>query len=230
MPGRTIQVAVAGNSPVESFVLPPNLAPFVDAVFVEIDNTAGADATPILSYAGPGNRTVAQKGQTAVVPAGDTGSATWALRLADDGGGAAAQTGFEVLSNSPGETVNAASSKVLAWTHISDDVLLDLTVPTSPTVIADGVYTFTVDMGVQANPGPFVAGRVFSAILAILPPFLVRGVAQQFPWSTLGPTNNECSVSITVPCAAGTLVQFTATNTQANAGAFTFVAYVQRLA
>jgi hypothetical protein len=79
--GQTVEVALGNPGPSATFSIPADLVPFVDSVYAEIDNGAGSDATPTLEIRGPNGDTVAAIPQDDVVPGGDTGRATWALRL-----------------------------------------------------------------------------------------------------------------------------------------------------
>jgi hypothetical protein len=85
--GQTVEVALSNPGPSATFPIPATIVPFVDSVFAEIDNGAGADATPTLEIRGPNGDTVAAVPQDDVVPGGDTGRATWALRLPGKGRG-----------------------------------------------------------------------------------------------------------------------------------------------
>ena len=71
---RTIQVGISGTSTVESYTLAPGLAQFVESVYVEIDNTAGADAQPLVTLSDQSGVVIAKKRQGDSIAAGDTGS------------------------------------------------------------------------------------------------------------------------------------------------------------
>lgn len=65
----------------------PNLGTFeVNSVVAQIDGSGAPAVKPILRLRDKSGAVIATKRQGSPVPAGDTGSATWALRLADDGG------------------------------------------------------------------------------------------------------------------------------------------------
>lgn len=57
----------------------------VESVVASIDASGGGDTTPTLTVLDKSGAVIARKSQTSKIPAGDTGDATWALRLADDG-------------------------------------------------------------------------------------------------------------------------------------------------
>jgi hypothetical protein len=94
---------------------------------------------------------IADKRQGAVIPAGDTGRATWALRLADEGGGGSTitrKTGWYAWNRT------AASINLLAWGFAGpisgfprSVPVLDLTNPSNPTALADGIYSFSISIG-----------------------------------------------------------------------------------
>jgi hypothetical protein len=56
----------------------------VESVLAAIDTTAAGDTTALLTVADSSGAVIARKAQTSKVTGGGTGSATWALRLADD--------------------------------------------------------------------------------------------------------------------------------------------------
>ncbi len=66
-----------------SYALAPGVFQYIESVLVEVDATAGGDAQPVLSVLTHDGVVIAAKQQGDVIPAGDTGRATWALRLTD---------------------------------------------------------------------------------------------------------------------------------------------------
>lgn len=80
---RTIQVGISGTNSVESYTLAPGLAQYVEAVYAEVDASGGGDVQPILTLSDQSGVVIAKKRQSETIPSGDTGSATWALRLTD---------------------------------------------------------------------------------------------------------------------------------------------------
>lgn len=76
-----------------SFTLPPGVAIDVESVLAAIDATAAGDTTATLTIADSSGAVIARKAQGQVVTGGVVGSATWALRLTDDGGGAGPDLG-----------------------------------------------------------------------------------------------------------------------------------------
>ena len=79
LPGNGTQAA--------SYTLPPGIFQYVQSVLVQVDATAAPAVRPTLSIAEQSGVVIATKRQGETIPGGDTGSATWALRLSDDGGG-----------------------------------------------------------------------------------------------------------------------------------------------
>lgn len=78
----TIVRAGNGTSTV-TYELPKDVWQYVESVLVEIDNTAGGDAQPTLQIKASPSVVIAAKQLGDVIPAGDTGTASWWLRGAD---------------------------------------------------------------------------------------------------------------------------------------------------
>lgn len=69
------------------YQLAPGVAQYVQAVYATIDATSATDPVrPTLEILEQSGVVIAKKRQGEAIPAGGTGSATWALRLDDDGG------------------------------------------------------------------------------------------------------------------------------------------------
>jgi hypothetical protein len=123
--GQTIEVALGDPGPAASFQIPPKLVPFVDSVFAEIDNGAGSDTVPTLEVRGPNGDTVAAVPQDAVLPGGDTGRVTWALRLAAKAAAPTsavpvyAQAFLEFTSGDAPQSVNAGATANAGFPHAS---------------------------------------------------------------------------------------------------------------
>ncbi len=75
------------NADTVSYTLAPGLAQFIQAVYIEVDNSAGGDTNPVLSISEQSGVVIAKKRQGESIPAGDSGTATWALRLTDESTG-----------------------------------------------------------------------------------------------------------------------------------------------
>lgn len=69
-----------------SYTLPPGVFQYIESILVEVDNGSGSAVNPELSVATTNGQVMADKRQGRAIPAGDTGRATWALRLDDEGG------------------------------------------------------------------------------------------------------------------------------------------------
>lgn len=66
-----------------TYQLPPGLSQYIESVLVEVDNGAAVDVRPSLQVQTVNGQVMAVKRQGEAIPAGDTGTATWALRLDD---------------------------------------------------------------------------------------------------------------------------------------------------
>ena len=69
-----------------TFTMPNNVALSVESVVATVDNTAGGATTGELVIKDQSGQVIATKRQGTTIPAGYTGTATWALRLDDDTG------------------------------------------------------------------------------------------------------------------------------------------------
>jgi hypothetical protein len=135
---------IGGNGTNElAFVLDPGLFQYVQSVLVEVDNGAGPDIRPTLSVQTVNGVPIADKQQGAAIPAGDTGRATWALRLTDEqqAGASFATDVIEFFNNGAGPDVPPNTSTDLAWVHDAGVSLVDLTNPLVPSIITAGVYS-----------------------------------------------------------------------------------------
>jgi hypothetical protein len=81
---RQTRVIDGDGTATQSVTLYPGLLQYVQAVLVEVDNGAGPAIKPTLTVATNNGQALAKQQQGRSIPAGDTGSATWALRLADE--------------------------------------------------------------------------------------------------------------------------------------------------
>jgi hypothetical protein len=70
-----------------TFTMPGTVALNVQSVVATIDNTAGAATAGEVVIRDQSGVVIATKRQGDTIPAADTGTATWALRLVDEGGG-----------------------------------------------------------------------------------------------------------------------------------------------
>lgn len=89
---RTIRIPVTSNADA-TFEVPGGVDMEVQAVYVDVDASLAGDTTAELTITEQSGVVIAKKRQSSVIPAGSTGSATWAQRL-DDGGGTGSLAGF----------------------------------------------------------------------------------------------------------------------------------------
>jgi hypothetical protein len=83
MPPRTVVVAGGGTN-TASFTIPPGVEFTPESVVASVDDSAGGDTIAELSVADQSGVVIAAKRQSTPIPGGDTGLATWALRLDDE--------------------------------------------------------------------------------------------------------------------------------------------------
>lgn len=146
---RTIAVPGNGTQTI-SFVWPSGVSLDPQAVFAVVDATgAGGPVTATLTIAEQSGVVIAAKRQGETIDAGAPGSATWALRLADEiAAGGSATTSSEAFRDAAGVLVAPNSTTVLPWVHDFGANVLNLGAPNLPNVQADAAYLFTV----WANP------------------------------------------------------------------------------
>lgn len=147
---RTIDVGIDGPAQTQTFVLPQTVSFDLEAVYVEIDASgAGGPVTAELILAEQNGVVIAKKRQSETVDAGGVGTATWALRLDDEGGGTPAGSVVKAGVYFAGyATIPAGGDALLSWTLVSGDAVLDLTVPTSPKRTLIGEYACTANFNV----------------------------------------------------------------------------------
>lgn len=101
------QTVVRGNdASTASYALAPGVFQYIESVLVEVDGTAGPDATPTLFVKTQDGQVIATKRQGEAIPAGDTGTATWALRLTDSGDARAVVSPVYVLRKDASQTID----------------------------------------------------------------------------------------------------------------------------
>ena len=123
-----------------TFTMPANVVLDVQSVVATVDNTAGGDSRATIVIRDASGQVIAAKRQGDPIPAGDTGTATWALRLTDEA--AAAAAGVTEIDSSGGT--------------------IDVTNPTGPIVdidvdpsVLDGVIRYNVFN--DGGPGAFLS-------------------------------------------------------------------------
>jgi hypothetical protein len=179
--GQTVEVALSDPGPSATFPIPADIVPFVDSVYAEIDNSAGSDTVPTLEVRGPNGDTVAAVPQSDTLPGGDTGRATWALRLAAKAAAATAtslpccfldtNTPFTLApwggtySFISWELISTNDASVFSWPYAANNAVVGIAKP--------GVYRLvyeyrTSGLNFPAAPGtiisqPFVSAGVFGS-------------------------------------------------------------------
>jgi hypothetical protein len=212
-------VTGAGSSSVQ-FKLPGSPQYIIQSVVATVDNTAGGDTTATLTYADTNGEVIAKRPQGAVIPAGDTGTATFALRLTDDSaqGAAAFPVGFYDLVPSGGNPVPAGTQVTFAaLTFGAPNAgvdLLDTSVNGSPSawcVKKSSKYVFMARVSVDPHPSvPFPAGQTMRLDLTPTSAdpdpagFWATQATTLYPLSNvLGVANNTISVTRYVPVFRG---------------------------
>lgn len=167
MPGepRTIVVAFETPGPTQSFPLPQGVVFDVEAVFVQVDSTgAGGPVTAELTIAEQSGQVIAKKRQAETIDAGISGSATWALRLADDGAstppppsGATLPWGMftgalDVADNSAGQPYPTGYPEVTPFVNLHTGLASPFVIGSGADlgklcVTEDGIYVFTLAIG-----------------------------------------------------------------------------------
>ncbi len=107
---RTINLPGSGTD-TQQHELAPGLLQYVESVYVEIDNSAGGDARPTLTLAEQSGVVIAKKRQGEAIGGGNSGSATWALRLTDEQPAAAVQSAYARFT---GQQMADGVTKILA--------------------------------------------------------------------------------------------------------------------
>lgn len=154
---RTVVVAGVGTNQL-AFTLPPGVAIDVESVYAAIDASgASGGVTATLTVSEQTGVVIAAKRQGETVDAGGLGSATWALRLADESSAATAAGGFEAIGDHTGVSVPRLTPTLLPFVHDFGGSLLNLFTPTVPTVRVAGTYAITVYVFVQAAAAAFTA-------------------------------------------------------------------------
>jgi hypothetical protein len=179
MPAVTAQEPGNGTGTL-SYTIPGNGLD-VETVYATIDATgAGGAVTAEITIRDQSGVVIARKVQGSTIDAGVTGSATWALRLDDEGGGGSG--GITEIDSSDGSinvsgggigpivdlttfeprfsqntgtvTFVAPGAANVPWTPFLGDTILDYTTPTVPTPLFAGWYAFSA----FATFGPMAAG------------------------------------------------------------------------
>ncbi len=141
---RTIVVSGNGTDTL-SYQLAPGLAQYVQSVLVNVDATAAADVQPTLKVKEQTGVVIAAKRQGEAITGGTAGSATWALRLDDEGlahkFGKGAQDTYADLVGNP---VPTNANTLMEWKHVAGPGQLDLSNPFQPAFKQAGIYAAEV--------------------------------------------------------------------------------------
>jgi hypothetical protein len=169
---RPLTQFVAGNGQSSvSYQLPAGLAQYVQSVVATVDTSASGEVSPLLTIRDDADIVIADKEQTDVLEAGGLGRATWALRLTDDNVNSRATVvkyaGYAVFSDNAGEMMQYVTYTMGNDPTPGDDwdlqagvPLLDLTTTGGPSVLRDGIYTWTIHPrfvrgAFQGAPNPY---------------------------------------------------------------------------
>jgi hypothetical protein len=160
-----------------SYSLPPGVWQYVEAVFVQIDNSFGGDIRPTLAIETVNGVVMAKKRQAETIPAGDTGTATWALRLDDEIG---APSPLVTLRNLGVLGYSGSGTQATTYQHIlqfqdvltGDRIMVLAMAPSKPSALAPvGIPVSVADT--HGNTYTQIADRLFEAN----PPNVNEGVA-----------------------------------------------------
>lgn len=194
---RTIDAGIPGPQASQSYTFPPGVTLDLEAVYVELDTSgAGGPVTAELVISEQSGVVIARKRQGQTVDAGGAGSATWALRLDDDGEGSGPPTGtlFEAV-NSDTVTLppNAGGPATqVPWTVVTDGGVWDYTDPTNPAVKHDGLLVVTLEVECHSATPMAPGETLFSQLL-------IPGPIGVFPGVMNLLLNNEATAANPAP-------------------------------
>lgn len=162
------EVLPISSQPGASFQLPSTEDVKIMAVRVTVDNTGGTDTEPELAMLAPTGAVIATERQSEAIPAGDSGMASWALRLAKKAK-ARAGTSFAVASLLRPQDVFTGFNSY-AFASLLTNAPGTFSLSGSALAIAQpGVYSFKVQFTVQSNPlSPAVASPWTKALYAAI--------------------------------------------------------------
>lgn len=204
---RTIAVPTNGTNSV-SFVLPPGITLDVESVLAEIDATAAGDTTAELVISEQNGVPIAAVRQSQVIPGGDTGRATWALRLTDSVGQTATVLPWAAYIGNAVSCANNGNVALTLNTLNGGTPLLDLTNPAAPAWLASGVYAVTAVFATDAGT-PLPAGAFFLWGFDIGQTAIV-GVGGSSPPSVAGAQFPSQPVTLVGAVTAGDTLAFSA--------------------
>jgi hypothetical protein len=168
---------------------------------------------------------IATKSQGTTIPAGTTGTATWALRLNDEvtggGGGGVTAATASYTSGTVNVAQNASANLPMSNAPYFGVDLFDRSTPASPKVLVAGIYSFhCVFRCVIALGGAQAAGTTFQGEITAGGGNAPRGL---FTWGSAGSFVPTVDVTfIPTFLAANTVVNFNVTNSDSAAGNHTY--------
>lgn len=166
MPPRTIAVPPAGPAATLTYTLPPGLTLDVESVYALIDAGAAGATRATLTIADSSGAVIARKRQSETIDAGENnGSATWALRLADESaGGAATATKYEAFVPLGSTLANFNAITTMPFVHGFGDVLGSFAAGVY-TIAAAGTYAVAVNVqALTGGPAYFVIAELTVAL------------------------------------------------------------------
>lgn len=196
----------------------PQLGRFVvESVVASIDTSGSGPVTPELTVADPSGVVIATKAQTSPIPGASSGLATWALRLSDDGAGFTLPTASITIYKGNAVAINAAAGAFLPWnTLFFGPAELDLTTPTQPVFLTDGLYWVSA---IVQSIAPLAAGKFAAGQLAGHVGPIDTTAETLYNGPTMAGAVNQ-SMSILLSAKAGAYVNVNVTNQDTVARSF----------
>lgn len=173
--GPLTSAGEAPNAQLATYTLPLLGRLMVESVVADVDATGGA-SRPVLRVRDKSGAVIATKRQGDTIPAGQTGSATWALRLDDEQAAAAATT--RRYAWGIGATIALPHNTLYPFAPVTSN---GIAYAANRWVIGTaGKYQITVTVSVQ-KAGPVAAGTGFG-VFALKNAFLnIYTLSSQLP-------------------------------------------------
>jgi hypothetical protein len=200
---RTIPVAGNGTGSLSYLIQGPDVLD-IEAVLAVIDTGGAGDTTATLTVTSPAGNDVAAVPQGQAVSGGGAGRATWALRLAEDVGGATPGVDqYEAIRTDPGPLIAPGVFTLLPWVKDFGDDLLANIGTTAPVIVTAGTYAITVLArgGVAALPYQIGAQWRVPRLGASFQAFTTSADANTGLVASVGPI-----MSVTKPLVAGDII------------------------
>lgn len=138
---------------------------------------------------------------------GTTGEGGFDFACFSPGPGAVGVGERELLDSAPA-TIGNGGSSLLSWQHLSGSTLLDLTVPTIPKAVVDGVYAVTVNV----FPSAMTVGGTYTLLLDLDQTGEDAQSLASSPPSVAGNQFPELSLTLVYHIPAGGAVNLTVFN------------------